>query len=126
MINRRAKYPKHFRPVAVRGLEKLHPVSAADENISRNFKVMSDLTYTLNMTNEMEAPKSARLEQLRHQASVEKELLTAGTLRKTAEPSPCCPPNGMGRYAAQSPCSFLSSAAAAIFHNVTYVHGSQL
>lgn len=68
-----------------------------------------------------------RLEQLRHQASVEKELISTGAHRKNpTEPVPCCPPLGIGRYEAPSPCSFLTSAAAAIFHNVTYVHGCQL
>jgi BarH-like protein len=68
-----------------------------------------------------------RLEQLRHQASVEKELMNAGNLRgSAADPTPCCQPAGIPRYGAQSPCSFLTTAAAAIFHNVTYVHGCQL
>lgn len=70
-----------------------------------------------------------RLEQLRHQASVEKELMSAGTAMRVsneaaaaAAAAACCPT----RYATQSPCSFLTTAAAAIFHNVTYVHGCQL
>lgn len=69
-----------------------------------------------------------RLEQLRHQASVEKELLNAGNLRNpSADTTPCCQSTVIPRYGAQSPCSFLTTAAAAaIFHNVTYVHGCQL
>lgn len=66
-----------------------------------------------------------RLEQLRQQSSVEKELLSSGALR-AAEGNPCCSSRTIARYGAQSPCSFLTSAAAAIFHNVTYVHGCQL
>ncbi|KAJ8965467.1 hypothetical protein NQ314_004112 [Rhamnusium bicolor] len=84
-------------------------------------------TWYQNRRTKWKRQNQLRLEQLRHQATVEKELLNAGSLRKTAgEPPPCCPPSGIARYGAQSPCSFLSSAAAAIFHNVTYVHGCQL
>ncbi|XP_023311434.1 homeobox protein engrailed-2-A [Anoplophora glabripennis] len=84
-------------------------------------------TWYQNRRTKWKRQNQLRLEQLRHQASVEKELLNGGALRKGAgEPSPCCPPSSMARYGAQSPCSFLSTAAAAIFHNVTYVHGCQL
>lgn len=58
-----------------------------------------------------------RLEQLRQQASVEK-----GLLHQPGGPeggSACCP------QPYQPPCSFLTTAAA-IFRNVTYVHGCQI
>ncbi|KAJ8941595.1 hypothetical protein NQ318_012941, partial [Aromia moschata] len=84
-------------------------------------------TWYQNRRTKWKRQNQLRLEQLRHQASVEKELLSSGTLRKAGgEPPPCCPSTTIGRYGAQSPCSFFSSAAAAIFHNVTYVHGCQL
>lgn len=67
-----------------------------------------------------------RLEQLRHQASVEKEILSVANMRKQSEQQVCCPSTLPVRYGAQSPCTFLSTAAAAIFHNVTYIQGCQL
>ncbi|XP_019866230.1 homeobox protein MSX-2 [Aethina tumida] len=80
-------------------------------------------TWYQNRRTKWKRQNQLRLEQLRHQASVEKELLSSG-LRKTGVETPtCCPSSGLSRYGAQSPCSFLSTAAAAIFHNVTYVHG---
>ncbi|KAF7274019.1 hypothetical protein GWI33_013297 [Rhynchophorus ferrugineus] len=81
-------------------------------------------TWYQNRRTKWKRQNQLRLEQLRHQASVEKELLNVSSLRKNEAPT-CCPPN-MPRYGAQSPCTFLSTAAAAIFHNVTYVHGCQL
>ncbi|XP_060527375.1 barH-like 1 homeobox protein [Cylas formicarius] len=84
-------------------------------------------TWYQNRRTKWKRQNQLRLEQLRHQASVEKELLNVTGLRKsTGDPSSCCPPVSLQRYSAQSPCSFLTSAAAAIFHNVTYVHGCQL
>ncbi|XP_074033396.1 homeobox protein ceh-30 [Leptinotarsa decemlineata] len=84
-------------------------------------------TWYQNRRTKWKRQNQLRLEQLRHQASVEKDLLNVGGIRKNGgEPPPCCPPQGMPRYDAQSPCSFLSSAAAAIFHNVTFVHGCQM
>ncbi|XP_017784693.1 PREDICTED: NK1 transcription factor-related protein 2 [Nicrophorus vespilloides] len=89
-------------------------------------------TWYQNRRTKWKRQNQLRLEQLRHQASVEKELLTAGGLRASGgngDGQPCCPQTGgIPRYGAQSPCSFLTSAAAAaaIFHNVTYVHGCQL
>ncbi|CAH1101750.1 unnamed protein product [Psylliodes chrysocephalus] len=84
-------------------------------------------TWYQNRRTKWKRQNQLRLEQLRHQASVEKELLNSAGIRKSSGDSPpCCPPNGMPRYTTQSPCSFLNSAAAAIFHNVTYVHGCQL
>ncbi|CAG9854805.1 unnamed protein product [Phyllotreta striolata] len=85
-------------------------------------------TWYQNRRTKWKRQNQLRLEQLRHQASVEKELLSSAAMRKSAgEAASCCPPPaGLPRYTAQSPCSFLTSAAAAIFHNVTYVHGCQL
>ncbi|XP_050303797.1 barH-like 2 homeobox protein [Anthonomus grandis grandis] len=77
-------------------------------------------TWYQNRRTKWKRQNQLRLEQLRHQTSVEKELLN---VRKPTDQQICCPPV---RYGAQSPCSFLSSAAAAIFHNVTYVHGCPL
>ncbi|XP_056633079.1 barH-like 2 homeobox protein [Diorhabda carinulata] len=84
-------------------------------------------TWYQNRRTKWKRQNQLRLEQLRHQASVEKELLNTAAIRKDNGESPrCCPPTGIPRYTTQSPCSFLSTAAAAIFHNVTYVHGCQL
>ncbi|XP_072392106.1 homeobox protein B-H1 [Diabrotica undecimpunctata] len=84
-------------------------------------------TWYQNRRTKWKRQNQLRLEQLRHQASVEKELLNSAAIHKgNGESPPCCPPTGIPRYTTQSPCSFLSSAAAAIFHNVTYVHGCQL
>ncbi|XP_065170876.1 barH-like 1 homeobox protein isoform X2 [Atheta coriaria] len=82
-------------------------------------------TWYQNRRTKWKRQNQLRLEQLRHQASVEKELISSGGLRGQDVPS-CCPQTGLPRYGAQSPCSFLTSAAAAIFHNVTYVHGCQI
>ncbi|EEZ98024.1 Homeobox protein B-H1-like Protein [Tribolium castaneum] len=84
-------------------------------------------TWYQNRRTKWKRQNQLRLEQLRHQASVEKELLNAGSLRGAGgDPTPCCQPAVIPRYGTQSPCSFLTTAAAAIFHNVTYVHGCQL
>ncbi|XP_022911409.1 barH-like 1 homeobox protein [Onthophagus taurus] len=85
-------------------------------------------TWYQNRRTKWKRQNQLRLEQLRHQANVEKELLSTSSLRSSNEQQqpPCCPPVTMGRYTTQSPCSFLTTAAAAIFHNVTYVHGCQL
>ncbi|GLV43645.1 uncharacterized protein CBL_07028 [Carabus blaptoides fortunei] len=87
-------------------------------------------TWYQNRRTKWKRQNQLRLEQLRHQASVEKELISAGTLRphpSSGDPNTaCCPPSTLAhRYRPQSPCSFLTTAAA-IFHNVTYVHGCQL
>ncbi|XP_030764615.1 barH-like 2 homeobox protein [Sitophilus oryzae] len=82
-------------------------------------------TWYQNRRTKWKRQNQLRLEQLRHQASVEKELLNVSNLRKVEAQQQCCPPS-LPRYGAQSPCTFLSTAAAAIFHNVTYVHGCQL
>ncbi|CAH1134401.1 unnamed protein product [Ceutorhynchus assimilis] len=83
-------------------------------------------TWYQNRRTKWKRQNQLRLEQLRHQASVEKDLMNVSNLRKSSDQQICCPPSLPVRYGAQSPCSFLSSAAAAIFHNVTYVHGCQL
>ncbi|KAF5273425.1 hypothetical protein FQA39_LY07442 [Lamprigera yunnana] len=84
-------------------------------------------TWYQNRRTKWKRQNQLRLEQLRQQASVEKELLSTVTLRSPDESAvPCCAPTGISRYGTQSPCSFLTTAAAAIFHNVTYVHGCQL
>ncbi|XP_063909216.1 barH-like 1 homeobox protein isoform X2 [Zophobas morio] len=84
-------------------------------------------TWYQNRRTKWKRQNQLRLEQLRHQASVEKELMNAGNLTNPAgDNTPCCQPAVIPRYGAQSPCSFLTTAAAAIFHNVTYVHGCQL
>ncbi|KAF2904889.1 hypothetical protein ILUMI_01285 [Ignelater luminosus] len=83
-------------------------------------------TWYQNRRTKWKRQNQLRLEQLRQQASVEKELLSTGALRSPEESVPCCPSTVLPRYGAQSPCSFLTTAAAAIFHNVTYVHGCQL
>ncbi|KAK4883601.1 hypothetical protein RN001_006920 [Aquatica leii] len=84
-------------------------------------------TWYQNRRTKWKRQNQLRLEQLRQQASVEKELLSTTTLRNPEDTVvPCCAPTGISRYGTQSPCSFLTTAAAAIFHNVTYVHGCQL
>ncbi|XP_066254294.1 barH-like 1 homeobox protein isoform X1 [Euwallacea similis] len=82
-------------------------------------------TWYQNRRTKWKRQNQLRLEQLRHQASVEKEILSVAGLRKS-EQQVCCPATLSGRYGSQSPCSFLSTAAAAIFHNVTYIQGCQL
>ncbi|KAB0802446.1 hypothetical protein PPYR_04632 [Photinus pyralis] len=82
-------------------------------------------TWYQNRRTKWKRQNQLRLEQLRQQASVEKELLST-SLRNAEDGVPCCAPTGITRYGTQSPCSFLTTAAAAIFHNVTYVHGCQL
>ncbi|ERL85049.1 hypothetical protein D910_02472 [Dendroctonus ponderosae] len=83
-------------------------------------------TWYQNRRTKWKRQNQLRLEQLRHQASVEKEMMNVSNLRKSSDQQMCCPSNLPVRYGAQSPCTFLSTAAAAIFHNVTYVHGCQL
>ncbi|XP_044758042.1 homeobox protein ceh-31 [Coccinella septempunctata] len=85
-------------------------------------------TWYQNRRTKWKRQNQLRLEQLRHQTTMEKELLNSRSLRNPSptEPATCCPTTGMSRFGSQSPCSFFSSAAAAIFHNVTYVHGCQL
>ncbi|KAL3278447.1 hypothetical protein HHI36_013768 [Cryptolaemus montrouzieri] len=85
-------------------------------------------TWYQNRRTKWKRQNQLRIEQLRHHTTMEKELLNTASLRTTSppEPSACCPSSGISRFGNQSPCSFFSSAAAAIFHNVTYVHGCQL
>ncbi|KAK9881985.1 hypothetical protein WA026_018175 [Henosepilachna vigintioctopunctata] len=82
-------------------------------------------TWYQNRRTKWKRQNQLRLEQLRHQTTMEKELMNTTSLRNTspAEQPTCCPTSGISRFGSQSPCSFFSSAAAAIFHNVTYVHG---
>ncbi|RZF40015.1 hypothetical protein LSTR_LSTR002418 [Laodelphax striatellus] len=70
-------------------------------------------TWYQNRRTKWKRQNQLRLEQLRQQASAEKDH---------GDPAACCP-----GYQTQSAaaCSFLSTAAA-IFRNVTYVHGCQL
>ncbi|XP_046670301.1 barH-like 1 homeobox protein [Homalodisca vitripennis] len=72
-------------------------------------------TWYQNRRTKWKRQNQLRLEQLRQQASVEKELL------HQPEAS-CCAPYQTPSSAA---CSFLTTAAA-IFRNVTYVHGCPL
>ncbi|XP_045466504.1 homeobox protein ceh-9-like [Harmonia axyridis] len=85
-------------------------------------------TWYQNRRTKWKRQNQLRLEQLRHQTTMEKELMNPRSLRNPSptEPTACCPTSGISRFGSQSPCSFFSSAAAAIFHNVTYVHGCQL
>ncbi|XP_068082940.1 barH-like 1 homeobox protein [Anabrus simplex] len=78
-------------------------------------------TWYQNRRTKWKRQNQLRLEQLRQQASVEKELLNSHHNHHPPEP-PCCPPYQSPSSAA---CSFLTTAAA-IFRNVTYVHGCQL
>ncbi|KAJ9587032.1 hypothetical protein L9F63_019374, partial [Diploptera punctata] len=75
-------------------------------------------TWYQNRRTKWKRQNQLRLEQLRQQASVEKELL-----HQPESSATCCPTP----YQTPSPatCSFLTTAAA-IFRNVTYVHGCQL
>lgn len=65
-----------------------------------------------------------RLEQLRHQATLEKELINGGHPEPSAAgggPIQCCPTTSLASQFSQNPCNFLTSAAAAaIFRNVSY------
>ncbi|XP_063709243.1 barH-like 2 homeobox protein [Culicoides brevitarsis] len=73
-------------------------------------------TWYQNRRTKWKRQNQLRLEQLRHQASLEKEY--AATDGQSS--IPCCPTSNYG----PNPCNFLSTAAAAaIFRNVTYVHG---
>jgi hypothetical protein len=74
-------------------------------------------TWYQNRRTKWKRQNQLRLEQLRQQASVDKELLQRPG---APEGTPACCPQPY-----QAPCSFLTTAAA-IFRNVTYVHGCQL
>ncbi|XP_021930915.1 barH-like 1 homeobox protein [Zootermopsis nevadensis] len=78
-------------------------------------------TWYQNRRTKWKRQNQLRLEQLRQQTSVDKELL-----RQPGGPEgapACCPQTYQAPSAAT--CSFLTTAAA-IFRNVTYVHGCQL
>lgn len=74
-------------------------------------------TWYQNRRTKWKRQNQLRLEQLRQQASVEKGLLHQPGGAEGG--SACCP------QPYQPPCSFLTTAAA-IFRNVTYVHGCQI
>ncbi|XP_018320804.1 barH-like 1 homeobox protein [Agrilus planipennis] len=87
-------------------------------------------TWYQNRRTKWKRQNQIRLEQIRQHTSVESEYLTAtstaSSLRNTEDASGCCS-SLAARFGAQSPCSFLTTAAAAaIFHNVTYIHGCQM
>ncbi|XP_055715488.1 homeobox protein ceh-1 [Phlebotomus papatasi] len=82
-------------------------------------------TWYQNRRTKWKRQNQLRLEQLRHQASMEKDLI--GSESQLAQPSiSCCPTTSLSSFS-QSPCNFLTSAAAAaIFRNVGYVPGCPL
>ncbi|XP_011144763.1 barH-like 2 homeobox protein [Harpegnathos saltator] len=93
-------------------------------------------TWYQNRRTKWKRQNQLRLEQLRHQATVEKELLVHGlhhgsidaycspynAQTQTSHPPPPPPPPAPSTA---STAAFLSTAAA-LFRNVTYVHGCQL
>ncbi|KAI8117792.1 BarH-like 1 homeobox protein [Lucilia cuprina] len=80
-------------------------------------------TWYQNRRTKWKRQNQLRLEQLRHQASMEKEYVAENG---SGNPLGCCPP-GLTSFNATNPCNFLTSAAAAaIFRNVGYVHGCPL
>uniref|UniRef100_A0A182JEI4 Homeobox domain-containing protein n=1 Tax=Anopheles atroparvus TaxID=41427 RepID=A0A182JEI4_ANOAO len=103
-------------------------------------------TWYQNRRTKWKRQNQLRLEQLRHQASLEKDLLsvavatsvTPGHRQQNDQPVgstaggpglQCCPtPSALSvssAFVPSNPCNFLSSAAAAavIFRNVSYAHG---
>uniref|UniRef100_A0A1B0ATB4 Homeobox domain-containing protein n=1 Tax=Glossina palpalis gambiensis TaxID=67801 RepID=A0A1B0ATB4_9MUSC len=80
-------------------------------------------TWYQNRRTKWKRQNQLRLEQLRHQATLEKEFVGAGENGTNGNPLTCCPP-ALSSFSAANPCNFLTSAAAAaIFRNVSYVHG---
>ncbi|XP_067636252.1 homeobox protein B-H2 [Eurosta solidaginis] len=80
-------------------------------------------TWYQNRRTKWKRQNQLRLEQLRHQATLEKEFAGDGT---SATALGCCP-TGLSTFSSTNPCNFLTSAAAAaIFRNVGYVHGCPL
>ncbi|XP_055629477.1 homeobox protein koza isoform X2 [Toxorhynchites rutilus septentrionalis] len=80
-------------------------------------------TWYQNRRTKWKRQNQLRLEQLRHQATLEKELISSQ--ESSANPIQCCP-TSLASFS-QNPCNFLSSAtAAAIFRNVSYAHGCPL
>ncbi|XP_059223394.1 homeobox protein B-H2 [Stomoxys calcitrans] len=79
-------------------------------------------TWYQNRRTKWKRQNQLRLEQLRHQATMEKEYVADGS----GNPLGCCPP-GLSTFNTTNPCNFLTSAAAAaLFRNVGYVHGCPL
>ncbi|XP_011194156.1 barH-like 2 homeobox protein [Zeugodacus cucurbitae] len=80
-------------------------------------------TWYQNRRTKWKRQNQLRLEQLRHQATLEKEFVSDGASGTTLG---CCP-TGLSTFSSTNPCNFLTSAAAAaIFRNVGYVHGCPL
>ncbi|EAT34920.1 AAEL012881-PA [Aedes aegypti] len=80
-------------------------------------------TWYQNRRTKWKRQNQLRLEQLRHQATLEKELIN--NQEPTANSMQCCP-TSLSSFS-QNPCNFLTSAAAAaIFRNVSYAHGCPL
>ncbi|XP_037934761.1 barH-like 2 homeobox protein [Teleopsis dalmanni] len=80
-------------------------------------------TWYQNRRTKWKRQNQLRLEQLRHQASLEKEFASENG---TSNALGCCP-TGLSTFSPSNPCNFLTSAAAAaIFRNVGYVHGCPL
>ncbi|XP_058834986.1 barH-like 1 homeobox protein [Topomyia yanbarensis] len=80
-------------------------------------------TWYQNRRTKWKRQNQLRLEQLRHQATLEKELINSQ--EPSANPLQCCP-TSLASFT-QNPCNFLTSAAAAaIFRNVSYAHGCPL
>ncbi|XP_037916947.1 homeobox protein ceh-1 isoform X2 [Hermetia illucens] len=81
-------------------------------------------TWYQNRRTKWKRQNQLRLEQLRHQASIEKELISSE--HSAAQAAMACCPTTLSSFS-PNPCSFLTSAAAAaIFRNVSYVHGCPL
>ncbi|XP_058123855.1 homeobox protein GBX-1 [Anopheles coustani] len=84
-------------------------------------------TWYQNRRTKWKRQNQLRLEQLRHQASLEKDLLIGSVAVSTN--LQCCPtPSTLSvstAFVPSNPCNFLTSAAAAavIFRNVSYAHG---
>ncbi|XP_065092695.1 homeobox protein koza [Ochlerotatus camptorhynchus] len=80
-------------------------------------------TWYQNRRTKWKRQNQLRLEQLRHQATMEKELIN--NQEPSANSIQCCP-TSLSSFT-QNPCNFLTSAAAAaIFRNVSYAHGCPL
>ncbi|KAM8719619.1 hypothetical protein ACLKA7_005796 [Drosophila subpalustris] len=89
-------------------------------------------TWYQNRRTKWKRQNQLRLEQLRHQATLEKDFVVNGENGAGAGALGCCPSGLSSSFsaaaaaaaAASNPCNFLTSAAAAaIFRNVGYVHG---
>ncbi|XP_031626135.1 barH-like 2 homeobox protein [Contarinia nasturtii] len=85
-------------------------------------------TWYQNRRTKWKRQNQLRLEQLRHQATIDKDILSSTGDHNTATSMACCPPTSLSSFSAPNSCTFLTSAAAAaaIFRNVGYVHGCPL